>query len=216
MLLYTSSPAPNPRRVHIYLAEKGIEVPYRKVSLRDGEQHGRLYGEINADRTVPTLLLDDGTAVSESVAICRYFEARWPDPPLFGRNPREQALVEMWLRRLEIHGYLCAQDAYRNSRRGFAGRALPGVRSGVAQIPALVERSNQTMRRTLGKLDAQLARSEFVTGADYTMADIVGQVALDFGKRTEMEAVQDLSPWPHVGRWHAQVSARPSASATPL
>lgn len=211
MKIYTSPRAPNPRRVHIFIAEKGLDIPTQLVDLGNAEQFSPEYLAINPDAVVPTLVLDDGTPIGESLAICRVLEALHPDPPLFGKDPREQGLVDMWTRRIEIQGYFPTQDAYRNSRRGFQGRALPGTRGDVEQIPALVDRSNATMRRLLSKLDAQLADHPFVVGKDFTIADVVLLTTLDFAVRTKMEAAGDLSPYPNVQRWHAEVSKRPSA-----
>src|ERR1700761_4135015 len=103
MKLYDGGRAPNPRRVRIFLAEKGITVPTEQVDLGKLQQRSAEYSAINPMQRVPTLVLDDGTAIAESIAICRYFEAQQPDPPLFGRGPRQSALVEMWQRRVELH-----------------------------------------------------------------------------------------------------------------
>jgi glutathione S-transferase len=210
MLLYTSPRAPNPRRVHVYLAEKGIEIETRLVDLGQREQFSDAYRAINPDAVVPTLLLDDGTAVGESLAICRCLEAMFPHPPLFGRDPGEIGQIESWLRQLEIQLYLPIQDAYRNSRPGFAGRALPGVEQGVDAIPELVARSSATARRMLDKLDRRLHGRQFVMGDGLTMPDIVGVVSIDFGLRTKMQALADLSVWPNLAGWHAEVSERPA------
>lgn len=213
MKLYTSPRAPNPRRVHIFIAEKHIEVPTEQVDLGNAEQFSPQYLAINPDAVVPTLVLDDGTAIGESLAICRVLEALHPTPALFGRDPTEIGLVDMWTRRIEIQGYFATQDAYRNSRPGFAGRALPGTRGDVEQIPALVDRSNATIERLLGKLDAQLAGRTCVIGDWFSVADIVLVTTLDFGRRTKMAAVQDLSGWPNVEHWYVETSQRPSVQA---
>lgn len=213
MKLYTCTGAPNPRRVAVFLAEKGIEVPTRWVSLRDGEQYSAELAELNPDHTLPFVVLDDGTVISESIAVCRYLEATHPAPALFGTDATEKGVVEMWLRRLEIQGYLTVQDAYRNSRSGFAGSALPGYKEGLPQIPELIERSNSVYRRTLGRLDAILADRDFIAGATFSMADILGHTTLAFAKRTKMDAAADLSPWPNLRAWDERIQSRPSSSA---
>lgn len=210
MLLYTSPRAPNPRRVHVFLAEKGIELETRPIDLGQREQFSPEYLAINPDAVVPTLVLDDGTAIGESLAICRCLEAMFPAPPLFGREPAEIGCIEMWLRQLEIQLYLPIQDAYRNSRPGFAGRALPGFDGELAAIPELVGRSNAVARRMLDKLDRRLHGRQFVMGDRLTMPDLVGVVSIDFGQRTKMEALADLGPWPNVRAWHDEVSERPA------
>src|ERR1700678_4005367 len=103
MKLYDGGRAPNPRRVRIFLAEKGITVPAEQVDLGTMQQRSEAFTAINPMQRVPALLLDDGTVIAESIAICRYFEALHPDPPLFGRGALDAALVEMWNRRVELH-----------------------------------------------------------------------------------------------------------------
>ncbi len=210
MKLYSSPRAPNPRRVHVFLAEKGVEVPVHIVDLGQAQQFTPEFLALNPDAVVPTLVLDDGRAIGESLAICRYFEALHPQPPLFGSDPEEVGLVEMWVRMFEHQLYLPVQDAYRNSSSIFADRALPGVRDGVPAIPELVRRADGTVRRFLTRLDRQLTGREFVLGDHLTMPDIMGVVTLDFARRTKMEALADLSAWPSVSTWHAAVSERPA------
>ena len=210
MKFYDFTLAPNPRRVRMFLAEKGIEVPSVQINTREGEQFSDAYVAVNPNGVVPSLELDDGTCIGESVAICRYFEETNPEPPLMGRDAKDQAIVEMWNRRCELEGYLAAADTFRNAIPTFEDRALPGVRGGVPQIPALVERGKQSMQRFFKKLDAQLADNRFVAGDAFTIADITAFVAIDFGKRVEIEIPQDCK---HVARWFAEVAERPSASA---
>jgi glutathione S-transferase len=213
MQLYLSAAAPSPRRVKIYLAEKGIDVPRIDVDLSRGEHMRAPYVELNPHRVVPTLVLDDGTVIGESLAICRTFEHLHPEPPLFGTSAREVGLVEMWIRRIEHLGYVPVQDAYRNSRRGFAGRALPGATGDVPQIPQLVERSNAVFARSMDEWDAQLSTSTWFAGERYSMADVMGLTTLDFAIRVKLDAAADLGSHPSLRRWHAEASARPSARA---
>ena len=210
MKLYSSRTAPNPRRVHVLIAHKGIEVEVVDIDLSKGEHFSEEYQRINPDRVVPALVLEDGTVITESLAICRHLDAAFPQVPVFGTDPRSIGLVEMWCRRFEIQLYIPVQDAYRNSRPGFSERALPGARGGVAAIPALVERQNAVARRFLERLDAHLAEHELVCGETVTMPDIMGVVAIDFAHRTKMAATQDMSTWPNVVRWHAAMSERPA------
>lgn len=211
--LFTARGAPSPCRVAFFLAEKGVTIPTREVSLRDGEHYGEALASLNPDRTVPFLVLDDGGVVCESIAICRYVEACAPSPSLFGESPAQQGHIEMWLRILEIQGYLPVQDAYRNTRRGFAGRALPGRSEGCEQIPALAERANAVYARTLARLDAALDERPYVAGSTFSMADIVAFTTLVFAQRTRMEVALDLEDWPALEAWRARVDARPAAPA---
>jgi len=210
MKLYDFSLAPNPRRVRIFLAEKGIEVPSVQINTREAEQFSDAYKAVNPNSMVPTLELDDGTCIGESVAICRYFEETNPEPPLMGRDAKEKAIVEMWNRRGDLEGYQAASDVARNGMPLFKDRALAGMQSGVPQIPALVERGKQSMGRFFKKLDAQLADNQFLAGDAFSIADITSLVVIDFVKRVEIEIPEDCT---NVARWYAEVSARPSASA---
>jgi len=209
MKLYDFALAPNPRRVRMFLAEKGITLPTVQVNLRQGEQFDETFKRDNPTMIVPALVLDDGTLLTETMAICRYFEALQPSPPLFGSTPREQALIEMWSRRAELEGFLAVAEALRNSVERFKDRALPGPQN-YAQIPALVERGKARARVFLDVLDAHLARSEYMAGAAFTVADITAFVTVEFAGWVE---VKPESRHAALARWHAAIAARPSAQA---
>ena len=201
--------APNPRRVRIYLAEKGVDVPKVQVNLREQEQLKPAYLAINPFATVPVLELDDGRHIAETIAICRYIEETHPNPPLFGRDAYEKAAVEEWQRHVEQEGFVAIGEAFRNGVAGFKGRALTG-QYGYEQVPALVERGKQRTMRFFALLDQRLGGQEFVAGPNYSVADITALVGHDFGVRAK---VLDTADMPNVKRWYAAVSARPSASA---
>jgi len=209
MKLYDYAPAPNPRRVRIFLAEKGIEVPTEQVDLRARQNIGPDYLAINAYGTVPVLELDNGTRICESVAICRYFEALQPEPPLMGTDAEDQALVEMWQRRVEFNGFMAAGEAFRNSVPGFKDRALAGPVP-VPQIAELAERGRARLPRFYAFLDEVLADRPFIAGERYTIADITAQVTVDFGGWSRITPDPGLK---NLAAWHARVSARPSAKA---
>lgn len=210
MKLYDFQRAPNPRRVRIYIAEKGIDIPLQQVDLASHAQFDAEFSQRNPMRTVPVLELDDGTCISESLAICRYLEVLHPEPALFGRSALEQAMVEMWTRRAELGGMLHAAEVVRNTLPFFADRALPGVNGGVPQIPALVERGMAGLQRFFQSFDRQLADNEFVAGDYYSVADITTQVTIDFAGWCKIRVPENC---PHLQRWHQAVSARPSARA---
>lgn len=210
MKLYDFSLAPGPRRVRMFVAEKGIEIPSVQINTRERQQFTDEYRAVNPNCQVPTLVLDDGTSLGETVAICRYLEETHPEPNLMGRDARERAIVEMWNRRAELEGYLAAVDALRNSAPMFEGRGVAGVTSGVPQIPALAERGRQSMGRFFGKIDRQLADNSHLAGDRFSIADITGYITIDFAKRAEIEIPEDCA---NVARWFAEVGARPSASA---
>jgi glutathione S-transferase len=203
MNLYDGGRAPNPRRVRIYLAEKGIEVPIEQVNLGDLQHKSAAFSAINPIQRVPVLVLDDGTIISESIAICRYFETLNPEPSLFGRDAREIARIEMWNRRLELHLFLPISHVIRNTHPAMKAMEVP-------QVPAWAEANKPRIAEFLVVLDRELADQPFVTGERYTVADITGLVAVDFMKPAKLQVGDELK---NLRRWHEAVSARPSASA---
>lgn len=209
MKLYDYPRAPNPRRVRIFAAEKGIELEMVPVDLGAREQMRDEFRAVNPRQAVPALLLDDGTLLTESVAICRYLEDLHPTPALFGTGPKGKAIVEMWHRRVELEGMQAVADAVRNSVEFFAGRAIPGPVD-FEQIPALAERGLRRVDLFHAMLDEQLADSEYIAGPEYSVADIAALVACDFAKVVKKRVSGET---PHLKRWHEAVSGRPSASA---
>jgi glutathione S-transferase len=209
MKFYDCSTAPSPRRVRIFLAEKGISVPTVQVDLRNNEQLSPEFRAINPDATVPVLELDNGTRITDAIGICVYFEATHPEPPLMGESAEEKALVTTWQRTVERNGFYAGMEALRNSTPGLKNRALPGP-DDCAQIPALAERGRARIARFFEQMDARLAHSEFVAGARYSIADITTLVAVDFTRWVKMSVPEECR---HLRRWYAQVSARPSAKA---
>lgn len=210
MKLYDAHGAPSPRRVRIYLAEKAVSVERVLVDLRGGEHLGAAFLAINPCGTVPALQLDDGEVLVESAAICRFFEALHPDPPLFGTRPVELARVESWTRRIEAQGYAAAVYAVRNHAVGFAGRAVPGRTPHVAQIPALVSRARIMWDLFVATLDERLANSEWLAGDRYTFADITALVTVDFAQRGKLTLPDTAT---NLRRWHDAAAGRPSAAA---
>lgn len=209
MKLYDCSTAPSPRRVRIFLAEKGLTLPTVQVDLRGGEQFAPAFRAMNPDCTVPVLALDSGAAITDIIAICRYIEELHPEPALMGRDAEERALIECWVRRIEWDGIYAIQEAFRNSMPGLEHRALPGPLP-LEQIPALAERGRLRARHFLAWLDTRLADHAFVGGAAFTIADISAMVAVDFAARAKLDPPEHLR---HLRRWHQDVSSRPSAKA---
>jgi glutathione S-transferase len=195
--------------VRIFLAEKGIVVPTAQVNLREGEHLGAAFRAINPEATVPALALDDGTVIGDAIAICHYFEEVQPEPALIGRTPVERALTIAWNRRIERDGFYAVMEAFRNSTPGLKGRAIPGP-DDYEQIPALAERGRQRVLRFFEAMDRHLQDRAFVAGQSYTVADITAQITVEFARWAKL-AVPDSCP--HLARWFATVSARPSAKA---
>lgn len=211
MKLFDAAWAPSPRRVRIFLAEKGIEVERTIVDLRKGEHLDPAFVAINPQRQLPALLLDDGTLIDDSLGICRYFEAMQPDPPLFGRTPVEIGLVESWLRRIEHDGFQAVAMAFRNGVPAFAGRAVSGQWPAIEQISDLVGRGRLMWESFANVLDRQLGSHGFVAGDHFSMADIAALVVIDFAIVTRMP--DPLQGRASLARWHGQIGARPSAAA---
>jgi len=209
MKFYDCSTAPSPRRVRIFAAEKGIGLPTVQVDLRNGEQFSDAFRAINPDCTVPALVLDDGTVIADAVAICGYLEEIHPDPPLMGSSPQERAVVTALNRQIERDGFFAAMDAFRNTAKGLKGRALPGPHD-YEQIPELAERGRTRIGHFFKAMNARLADREFVSGERYTIADISTLVLIDLAGRAKLAVPEDHA---HLRRWHATVSARPSAQA---
>lgn len=210
MKLYDFELAPNPRRVRMFLAEKGVTIPTVQVNVRNREQFTPEFIKLNPFCVVPVLELDDGTCIGESVAICRYVEVLHPEPPLMGRDAREQGIIEMWDRRAELEGMNAAGEAVRNLAPMFDGRGIAGVSDGFAQIPALVERGKKRMARFFDLWNTQLANNAFVAGPEFSIADITSFIAIEFSKRAEITIPAQCK---HVARWHEAMSQRPSAKA---
>ncbi len=203
MKLIDGGRAPNPRRVRIFLAEKGIALPTETLDMAAREHLSEAFRAINPMQRLPVLVLDDGTPIAESVAICRYFEELQPDPPLFGIGARERALVEMWNRRMEFELYLRISAAFRHRHPAMAEMEVP-------QVPAWGEVCGTKAIEVLRWLDAELAARPYIAGDAFTIADITALVAVDFMKPARLHMPEDLA---NVARWHRSVSARPSASA---
>ena len=210
MKLYSWDIAPNPRRVRIFLAEKGIEVPIEDVGVSGKPVLRPEFLEKFPHRRVPLLELDDGTCIGEAMAICRYFETRHPEPALMGRDAKEAAVVEMWERLAEWEGMHAISEYFRNAKRSFSGRALAGSAAPVEQIPALTERGRQRVAAFYEKFEFRLEGRNFIAGDAFSVADITTLCAVDFAAVCGLgipEACRELR------RWHEAVSARPSAKA---
>lgn len=209
MKFYDCTTAPSPRRVRIFLAEKGITVPTVQVDLRGGEQFGEAFRAINPDCTVPMLELDDGTFINDGIGICCYFEAVQPEPPLMGVTAKEKALIVANNRQIERDGFSAVMEGLRNHARAFKTHALTGPDE-YEQVPQLAERGRVRVGRFFERADAALADNEFVAGDRYTIADITMLVTVDFAGWIKV-AIPDHCT--HLRRWYDAVSSRPSAKA---
>lgn len=203
MKLYDGGRAPNPRRVRIFLAEKGVSVEIEAVDLGTMQHKSEAFTAINPLQRLPALVLDDGTVITESIAICRYFEALQPEPNLFGRSPIELATIEMWNRRLELNLYGAVQTVFRHLHPGMKDFEVP-------QVAQWGEVNKSRVTDFLDILDAELAKHPFIAGDRFTVADITGLVSVDLMKPAKL-AVDDV--FANVKRWYGEMNARPSARA---
>ena len=205
MKLYTFSGAPNPRRVHIYLAEKGIEIPFEPVDLMKRENRTpEFISRVNAMGALPVLELDDGSHIAESVAICRYFEVEHPDPPLFGLTAREQAIVEMWNRRIELNFMMPVGMVWIHGS--------PLTKSVVKkQIPEMAKQNRSLVRQYFKFLDRHLEQNEFFAGNDFSIADIIALCTMDFAAK--LNDLSHADEEKHLDRWYNAVAGRPSVKA---
>jgi glutathione S-transferase len=203
MKLYSASRAPNPRRVLIYLAEKRLSVPICEVDLGALEQRSDEFTAINPFQRTPALVLDEGSILCESIAICRYFEELHPDPPLFGVGALERAKVEMWQRRLE-HGLLFnIANAFRHAHPAMQKMEVPQIAEVARTAPAKA-------LEVMAIVDRELRDRAFIAGDAFTVADITGLVALDFTKVARIAIPEEFA---NLRRWRADLAARPSAKA---
>lgn len=203
MKLFDGGKAPNPRRVRVFLAEKGIEVPLVPVDMGAMGHRAPEVADRNPLQRLPVLELDDGTVITESVAICRYFEEVQPQPPLFGAGALGRARVEEWQRRMELNLLMPVAQAFRHTHPAMAGWEVP-------QVAEWGEANRPKALAFLSLLDRELAGREFAAGDAYSIADITGMIAVDFMKPARIAVPEELA---HVRRWYAALRARPSADA---
>jgi glutathione S-transferase len=202
MILHDLAAGMSPRRVRIFLAEKGISIERREVDAAGGANATPDFLRLNPLGKLPVLELDDGTAIAESLAICRYLEALNPDPPLMGRTPREVADIEMWTLRMDHElsqmialAFIHSSDFYRGS---------------IEQIPEVASWARGRALQTMAWLDGELAERRHIAGDGYTLADIVAQCAFVLGKAVGLRIAPDMT---NLSRWFIEVTARPTARA---
>lgn len=203
MKLYDGGKAPNPRRVRIFLAEKGIEIPLHPVDMGALGHRSDEVTKRNPLQRLPMLELDDGTIITESIAICRYFEELHPNPPLMGKTPLEKATIEMWQRRMELNLLLMVANVFRHAHPAMAQREVP-------QIAELSETSRPKAIKFMTLVNDELATRPFIAGDEFSIADITGMIALDFCKPARIEIPPELKD---LQRWYGEMSARASANA---
>ena len=204
MILYDSpNPAPNPRRVRIYLAEKGLSVPLQSISIRDGEHRGEAFLQVNPLGQIPALVIDGADVLTESVAICRFFETLHPAPPLFGSGARGVAEVDQWIRRVELRLMTPLAMVWQHTHPFTARVVKPQYTDfGESQRPRVIA--------AMREFDIALASRDWLDGKGYSMADIVLLTTIDFAAFVGIAMPEDATA---LRAWHARATARPSAQA---
>ncbi|MFZ0679534.1 glutathione S-transferase family protein [Candidatus Binatus sp.] len=203
MKIYDFAFAPNPRRLRIFVAEKGLKIPIEQVDIFTGQNRSPEMLKKNPAGGLPVMELDDGTHLAESVAICRYLESLHPEPNLMGKNSREQAEIEMWNRRVELGLFAAAGRAFQHTNELFKAR--------LKQFPEYGETQREAVTQQLQWIDAQIGNKPFIAGDRFTIADITAEVGVDFA--AQMAGVPMDPSLKNLARWHQSVSSRPSAKA---
>lgn len=202
MILHDLAPGMHPRRVRIFLAEKGVTIERREVDAAGGANSSADFRKLNPLGKLPVLELDDGSTITESLAICRYLESVYPEPPLMGRSPRETALIDMWTLRMEYELSRPIAEVFQHSGEFYRTR--------IKQVPEIADWSRARVLGTMAWLDAELSQRAFIAGDRYSMADIVAQCAFVLGKATGQRIPAEMA---NLSRWFADVAVRPTARA---
>ena len=203
MKLFEEGRAPNPRRVRIFLAEKGVEIERVQVDINEKAHLTEEMLRLNPMGRLPFLLLDDGRVIAETIAICRYFEELKPEPPLFGTDAFDKAAVEMWQRRVEQRLLDPVSHAFRHTNPKMAPLEQP-------QFPEWGAANREKAAWMLNFLNRELAQRPFIAGDKFSVADITTLVAVDFMKLAKLALTDDHL---QLKDWHERVSSRPSAKA---
>jgi len=202
MKIYDFALAPNPRRLRIFVAEKGLKIPSEQINILEGQNRTPEMLKKNPAGGLPVMELDDGSHLAESVAICRYLEGLHPEPNLMGKDSREQAFIEMWNRRIELNLFGPVSRVFQNTTELFKGR--------IKQFPEYAAQQREIVDQQMQWLDQQIGNKPFIAGDRFTIADITAEVAVDFGDFAGIKPDLSLR---NLSRWHQSVSSRPSAKA---
>jgi glutathione S-transferase len=202
MKIYETHTAPSPRRVRIFLAEKNIAMEYVQVDIAKGENLSAAMRAKNPMAKIPILELDDGTCISETISICRYFEELQPEPPLFGRTALEKAQVDMWQRFTELHLFMPVGMCFQHTTGYFKDRMTPIKEYGVE--------AGKQAHSFLNVLDERLALSPYIAGEHFSIADITALCAIDFGRVVKIKMTDQQV---NLNRWYAMINERDSAKA---
>ena len=209
MILYDYKRAPNARRVRIFLAEKKINIEIKNVDLMKQENIQDDFLKINPSGTVPFLQIKEDEGLTESIAICRYFEEEYPEPAMMGSNPLEKAQIEMWQRLVEFNGIFPAGESFRNRLEGFKDRAIAGPNK-IKQIPELVERGEILLNHFFKRIDLHLSKSKYVGSNNFSIADISAYIAIDFASWIKIMPDENHV---YLNKWLEKIKLRDSINA---
>ena len=207
MKLYNFTPAANALRVEMFLNEKNIQLETVQVNVREDEIFKEPYNTMNPFNCVPFLELDDGTVISETISICRYLESIYPTPSLFGQNSKDEAVIDMWNRRIELDGFLPLLHSVRNKTSFFAGKVVPGTRNKIKQSPELVIRGIEMFKILLNRIDPHLEHNQFISGERFSIADITGHFMLHLSNILKIDLKKKYA---NVFRWQMELEKRTS------
>ena len=205
MKLFDFETAANAQRVQVFIREKDIEIPTEQLNVREGKQFLEPFTSMNPFHCVPFLELDDGTVISESISICRYLEEIYPNPALFGTTAETRAIIDMWLRRFELDGFIPMLHAVRNHVENFKGRVIPGTRTDLPQSPEMVARGIEMGKMFLERVEPHMADNEFVAGSRFSVADITAFFTVKLTRPLEIDI---NSSYPAVAAWMDRMSKR--------
>jgi len=208
MIFYDCSTAPNPRRARMFIAEKGLTIESRDISIAKGEQLSKDFLAINPRATIPVLVTDEGDTLTENLGIAAYLEARFPEPPLLGTTPSQKGAVAMWNATVEFHGGMPIAETLRNSNPHMKDRAIPGTINH-AQIPELAERGRVRVAAFFTLLEQRLSESAYIAGDFFSLADISAFVFVDFARVIKARIPEGNSA---TQAWFDAIKSRPSAS----
>ncbi len=207
MKLYTFAPAANALRVEMFLREKNINLEKVSVNVREDELFKEPFNSMNPFNCVPFLELDDGTIITETISICRYLDEKFESPKLFGNDNKEQAIIDMWNRRIELDGFLPLLHSVRNKTSFFKGKVVPGTRTNINQSAEIVERGIEMYKILLDRIDPHLSKNKFLFGDKFSVADITGHFMFNLSNILKIDFEQNYK---NIYRWKLEIESRPS------
>lgn len=207
MKLYTFAPAANALRVEMFLREKELKLETISVNVRENELYNEPYNSMNPFNCIPFLELENGTIITETISICRYLDEQSNSIKLFGNDTEEQAIIDMWNRRIELDGFLPLLHSVRNKTSFFKGKVVPGTRTSITQSPEIVERGIEMFDILLNRIDPHLSKNKFLLGDKFSIADITSHFMFNLSNMLKIDFGQKYK---NVYRWKSDLEKRPS------